>query len=170
MYAINNTEKINKLENTYLLVQFSSFTQSCLTLCDPMNRSTPSPPAHHQSPEITQIHVHRVGDVIKPSHPLSSPSSPALNLSQDQDLFKWVSCSHQVAKELEFQLQNQSCQWTSMNDLLKDRLVGSLSSPRDSQELSPLHSSKASILHHSAFFIVLLSHPYMTTGKNHSLG
>ena len=68
--------------------QFSSVTQSCPTLCDPMNRSTPGLPVHHQVPESTQTHVHRVGDTIQPSHPLSSPSPPALNLSQHQGLFK----------------------------------------------------------------------------------
>ena len=79
-------------------VQFSSVAQSCLTLCDPMNHSTPGPPVHHQLPESTQTHVHRVGDAIQSSHPLSSPSPPALNLSQHQGLFKWVSSLHQVAK------------------------------------------------------------------------
>ena len=98
-------------------VQFSSVTQSCLTLCDPMNCSTPGLPVHNQFPKSTQTHVHRVGDAIQPSHPLSSPS-PALNLSQHQGLFKWVSSSHQVAKVLEFQLQHQSFQWTPRTDLL----------------------------------------------------
>ena len=87
-------------------VQFSSVTQSCLTLCDPMNRSTPSLPVHHQLLESTQKHVHRVSVAIQPSHPLLSPSLPALNLSQNQGLFKWVSSSHQVAKVLEFQHQS----------------------------------------------------------------
>ena len=79
------------------VVQFSSVAQSCLTLCDPMKHSTPGLPVHHQLPESTQTHVHRVGDAIQPSHPLSSPSPPALNLSQHQGLFKWVSSLHQVA-------------------------------------------------------------------------
>ena len=91
-------------------VQFSSVTQSCPTLCDPMNHSTPGLPVHHQLPEFTQTHVHRVGDAIQPSHPLSSPSPPAFSLSQHQGLFQRVSSSHQVAKVLEFQLQHQSCQ------------------------------------------------------------
>ena len=85
-------------------VQFSSVIQSCLTLCDPMNRSTPGLPVHHQLPEFTQIHVHRVSDAIQPSHPLSSPSPPAPNPSQHQSLFQWVNSSHEVAKVLEFQL------------------------------------------------------------------
>jgi len=100
------------------LVQFSSVTQSYLTLCNPMNCSTPGFPVHHQLPESTQTHVHWVGDAIQPSHPLSSPSPPALNLSQHQGLFKWLSSSHQVAKALEFQFQHQSFQWTPRPDLL----------------------------------------------------
>ena len=90
-------------------VQFSSFTQSCPTLCDPMNRSTPGLPVHHQLPEFTQIHW--VGDAIQLSHPLLSLSPPVFSLSQHQGLFQWVSYSHQVAKVLELQLQHQSFQW-----------------------------------------------------------
>ena len=82
----------------------SSVTQSCLTLWDPMNRSTPGLPVHHQLPESTQTHAHWVSDAIQPSYPLSSPSPPALNLPQHQGLFHWVSFSHQVAKVLELQL------------------------------------------------------------------
>ena len=83
---------------------FSSVAQSCPTLCDPMNRSTPGLPVHHQLPEFTQTHVHRVSDAIQPSHALSSPSPPAPNPSQHQSLFQWVSSLHEVAKVLEFQL------------------------------------------------------------------
>ena len=85
-------------------VQFSSVAQSCLTLCDPMNCTTPGLPVHHQLPEFTQTHIHRLGDAIQPSHPLSSPSPPAPNPSQHQSLFQWVNSSHEVAKGLEFQL------------------------------------------------------------------
>ena len=93
--------------------QFSSVQSlSHVWLSDPMNRSTPGLPVHHQLPEFTQIHVHRVGDAIQPSHPLSSPSSAAPNPSQHQGLFQWVNSSHEVAKVLEFQLQHQSFQWT----------------------------------------------------------
>ena len=95
----------------FILVQFSSVAQSCLTLCDPMNCSTPGLPVHHQLPQFIQTHVHWNSDAIQPSHPLSSPSPPAFNLSQHQGLLKWVSSSHQVAKGLEFQLQHQSFQW-----------------------------------------------------------
>ena len=90
--------------------QFSLVTQSCPTLCDSMNCSMPGLPVHHQLLESTQTHVHCVGDAIQPSHPLSSPSSPALSLSQHQGLFKSVSSLHQVAKVLELQLQHQSFQ------------------------------------------------------------
>ena len=79
-------------------VQFSSVTQSCPTLCDPVDCSTPGLPVHHQLPEFTQTHIHWVGDAIQPSHPLSSPSPPTFNLCQHQGLFQWVSSSHQVAK------------------------------------------------------------------------
>ena len=85
-------------------VQFSSVAQSCPILCDPMYCSTPGLPVHHQLPEFTQTHVHWVSDAIQPSHPLSSPSPPALNPSQHQSLFQWVNFSYEVAKVLEFQL------------------------------------------------------------------
>ena len=93
-------------------IQFSSVTQLCLTLCDPMDCSTPGLPVHHQLPEFAQTHIHWVSDAIQPSHPLQSLFLTAHNLSQHQGLFKWVSYSHQVAKVLEFQLQHQSLQWT----------------------------------------------------------
>ena len=83
--------------------QFSSVAQLCSTHCDPMNSSTPVLPVHHQLPEFTQTHIHRVSDAIQPSHPLSSPSPPALNPSQHQSLFQWVNSSHEVAKVLELQ-------------------------------------------------------------------
>ena len=120
----------------FLSVQFSSVTQSCLTLCDPMNHSTPGLLVHHQLPEFTQTHVHWVGDAIQPSHPLSSPSPPAFNLSQHQGLFIWISSLHQVAKVLEFQLQYQSFQWLFRTGFLWDGLVGSPHSPKDSQVFS----------------------------------
>ena len=107
----------NTLSLPLATIQFTSGAQSFRTLCNPMNRSTPGLPAHHQLPESTQTNIHWVGDAIQPSHPLSSPSPPALNLSQHQGLFKWVSSSHQVAKVLEFQLQHQSFQWTPRTDL-----------------------------------------------------
>ena len=94
-------------------VQFSSLTQFCLTLCNPIDCRTPGLPVHHQLPEFTQTHVHQVSDAIQPSHPLLSLSPLAFNLSRHQGLFQWVSPSHQVAKVLELQLQHQSFQWSS---------------------------------------------------------
>ena len=150
-------------------VQFSSVAQSCPTLCDSMDCSMPGLPVHHQLLEFTQIHAHSVGDAIQPSHPLSFPSSPAFNLSQHQSLFKWVTSSHQVAKELEFQLQYQSFQWIFRTDFLYNELVGSPCSPRDSQESSPtlqfksISSSALSFLYSPT---VTSIHDYW---KNHSL-
>ena len=150
-------------------VQFSSVAQSYPTLCDPMNSSMPGLPVFHQLLEFTQIHVHWVGDAIQPSHPLSSPSPPALNLSQHQGLFQWVSSSHQVAKVLEFQISiSPSNEHPGMISFRMDWLdlhavQGTLKS------LLQHHTSKASILQHSAFFIVQLSHLYMTTGKTIAL-
>ena len=100
-------------------IQFSSVTQLCLTLCNPMDRSMPGLPVHQGvHPEFIQTHVHWVSNPIQPSHPLSSPSPAASNLSQHQGLSKWVSSLHQVARVLEFQLQHQSFQWTLRTDLL----------------------------------------------------
>ena len=115
---LSPTESETFLDLQPVSVQFSSVTQSCPTLCDPMNCSMPDLPVHHQLSESTQTHVHWVGDAIQPSHPLLSLSPPALNLCQHQGLFKWVSSSYQVAKVLEFQLQHQSFQWTFRTDLL----------------------------------------------------
>ena len=149
--------------------QFSSVTQSCPTLCDPMNRSTPGLPVHHQLPEFTQTHVHRVRDAIQPSHPLSSPSPPAPNPSQHQSLFQSVNSSHEVAKVLEFQLERHSLQRNPRADLLQNGLVGSPCSPRDSQESSPtpqfksINSSVLSLLHSPTLTSI---HDHRT---NHSL-
>ena len=93
-----------------IITQFSSVAHSCLTLCDPMNCSMPGLPVHHQCPGLTQTHVHQVSDAIKSIHPLSSPSPPALNASQNQSLFQWVGSSHQVTTVLELQLHYQSFQ------------------------------------------------------------
>ena len=98
--------------------QLCSVAQSCPTFCETMNCSTPGLPVHHQFLELNQTHVHWVGDAIQTSHPLSSPSPPAFNLSQHQGLFKWVSSLHQVAKVLELQLQHQSFQWIFRTDFL----------------------------------------------------
>ena len=124
-------------------VQFSSVTQSCLTLWDPMNHRTPGLHVHHHLPEFTQTHVHQVSNAIQPSHPLSSPSPPVTNSSQHQSLFQWVNSSHEAAKVLEFQLQHQPFQWTPRTDLLQNGPVGSPCSPRDSQESSPTPQFKS---------------------------
>ena len=148
-------------------VHFSSVAQSCPTLCDPMNCGTLGLPVHHQLPEPTQTHVHWVGDAIQPSHPLLSPSPPALNLSQHQRLFKWISSSHQVAKVLEFQLQHQSFrEHPGLISFRRDLLI---CSPRDSQESSPtpqFKSINSSVL--SFLYIPTLTsiHDYW---KNHGL-
>ena len=101
-------------------VQLSSVTQSCLTLSDPTNRSTPGLPVHHQLPEFIQTHVHRVSDAIQPSHPLPTLSPPAPNPSQHYSLFQWVNSSLEVAKVLEFQLQHHSFQRNPRADLLQN--------------------------------------------------
>ena len=99
--------------------QFSSVVQSCPTLCDPMDCSTPGLPVNCQLPEFTQIHVHWVSDTIQPSGPLFSPS-PAFNLYQHQGLFKWASSSHQVAKVLEFQLQHPFKEYWVLSKNIQD--------------------------------------------------
>ena len=136
---------------------------------DPMDCSTPGFPVLHYLPVFTQTHVHWVSDAIQSSHPLLSPSPPAFNLSQDQGLFQWVSSSHQVDKVLELQFSiSPSNEYPGLIFFRMDwfdllAVQGTLES------LLQHHSSKASILRHSAFFIVQLSHPYMTTGKTTAL-
>ena len=147
------------------MVQFSSVAQSCPTLCDTMDCSMPGFPVYHQLLDLTQTHVHCVSDAIQPSHPLSSPSPSAFNLSQHQGLFQWVCSLHQVAKHWSF----------SFNISPSDEHPGLISFRMDWLDLLGVqgtlksllqhHSSKASILQCSAFFIVQLSQPYMTTGK-----
>ena len=143
-------------------VQFSSVAQLCPTLCDPMNHSTPDLPVHHQLSEFNQTHVHQVGDAIQLSHPLSSPSPPALNLSEHQGLFRWPkywSFSFSISPFNEHPgLISFRMDWLdilAVQETLKSFLQ--------------CHSSKASILQHSAFFIVQLSYPYVTTGKTIAL-
>ena len=104
---------------------------SRVRLCNPMNRSMPGFPVHHQLPEFTQTHVHQVSDATQPSHPLVSPSPPAPSPSQHQSLFQWVNSSLEMAKVLEFQLQHQSLQ---RNPRVQNGLVGSPCSSMDSQE------------------------------------
>ena len=151
------------------LFQFSSGAQSCPSLCDPMDCSTPGFPVHHQLLELTQNHVHQVSDPIQPSHPLSSLSPPAFNLSQNQGLSnesvlyirwpKYWNFSFSISPSNEYSgLISFSMDWLHLT-----AVQGTLKS------LLQYHSSKASILPRSAFFIVQLSHPYMTTGKTIAL-
>ena len=150
-------------------LQFSSVTQSCLTLCSPMDCSTPGLPVHHQLPEPTQTHVHSVSDAIQPSHSRSSPFPPVFDFSQHQGLFQWTGSSHQVAKVLEFQLKHQSFQWIFRTDFLYGGLLDLLAVQGTLKSLLQHNTSKTSILQCSAFFIFQLSHPYVTTGKTIAL-
>ena len=132
-----------------------------------MNRSTPGPPVYHQLPEFTQTHAHRVGDAIQSSHPLSSPSPPAPNPSQHQGLFQWVNSLHQVATVLELQVSPSK----EYSELISFRMdwFDLLAVQGTRKSLLQHHTSKASILQCSAFFMGQLSHPYMTTGKTIAL-
>ena len=148
---------------------FSSVAQSCLTLWDPLNHMTPSLPVHHQLPEFTQTHVHRVSDAIKPSHPLSSSSPPApipssirVFSNESTLLMRWpkywsfsfsISSSNEHPGLVSFRMD-----WLDL-----------LAVQGNPKSLLQHHSSKASILWRSAFFTVQLSHPYMTTGKTIAL-
>ena len=148
---------------TCVCIQFSSVAQLCLTPCDPMDCSTPGLPVHHQLPELTQTHVHRVGDAVQPSHPLSSPSPPTLNpstirvFSSESTLrMRWpkywcftfsISPSKEHPGLISFRMD-----WLDLH-----AVQGTLKS------LLEYHSSKASLPQCSAFFVIQLSHPYMTT-------
>ena len=155
----------------YIIIKFqlNSVAQLCPTLCNPMNRSMPGLPVHHQLLEFNQTHVHQVGDATQPSHPLSSPSPPAANPSQHQGLFQWVNSLHEVAKYWSF----------SFNISPSNEHPGLISFRMDWLELLAVqgtlksllqhHSSKASIFQHSSF----LHSPTLTSihdrWKNHSL-
>ena len=158
---IQMAKKYMKRCSASLIIQFSSVTQSCLTLCDPIDCNIPIFPVHHQLLEPTQGHVHWVSDAIQPSYPVLSPPPLALNLSQHQGLFQWVSSLHQVARVLEFQLQHQSFQRRIRTDFLQDGLVGSPCSPRDSQESSPtpqLKSTNCSLIREMQIKTILRYH------------
>ena len=145
-------------------ILFSSVAQSCTTLCDPMNPSTPGLPVHHQLPEFTQTHVHQVRDAIQLSHPLLAPFPPALNPSQHQSLFQWVNSSHEVPKYWCFSFSiSPSNEYQDWFPLGLTGLISLLSKGLSS--LLQHHSSKASIRWCSAFF----SHSYRTTGKTTAL-
>ena len=149
------------------MVQFSSVAQSCPTLCDTMDCSMPGFPVYHQLLDLTQTHVHCVSDAIQPSHPLSSPSPSAFNLSQHQGLFQWVCSLHQVAKGLQ-SFVSPSNEYSGLISFRTDWL-DLLAVQGTLKSLLQHHSSKASILWRSTFFITQLSHPYMTTEKTMAL-
>ena len=157
-----------KQEQTFLNAQLSSVAQSCPTLCNLMDCSMPGFPVCHQLLKLAQTHIHQVGDAIQSPHPLSNPSPPALNLSQHQDFFKWVSSSHQMAKVLEFQHQHQSFQWIFRTAFLKDWLLWSSCCSRDNQEFSPTPQFKSV----SSSALSFLYSPTLTSihdyWKNHS--
>ena len=152
----------------YVLFQFSSVTQLCLTLCNPMNHSTPGLPVHHQLPESTQTCVHWVGDAIQPSHPLLSPSPPALNLSQHQSLqMSQLFASGGQSWSISFNI-SPSNEHPGLISFRMDWL-GLLAVQRTLKSFLKHHSSKASVLQCSAFFMVQLVHLYMTIGKTIAL-
>ena len=150
-------------------VQFISVTQSCPTLCDPMYHSTPGLPVHHQLPELTQTHVHWVSETIQPAHPLLSPSPlaslfPSIRVFSNESVLpiRWpkywsfsfnISPSNEHSRLISFRVD-----WLDL-----------LAVQETLKSLLQHHSSKASILWCSVFFVVQLSHPYMTTGKNIAL-
>ena len=151
------------------LFRSSSVAQLCPTPCDPMNHSTPGLPVHHQLLEFTQIHVHRVSDGIKPSHPLLSPSPPAHNPYQHQILFQSVILCMRWPKYWSFSFSIiPSKEHPGLISFRKDWL-DLLAVQGTLENLLQHHCSKASILQRSAFSIVQLSHPYMTTGKTIAL-
>ena len=139
-------------------VQFSSVTQSCLTLCDSMNHSTPGLPLHHQLPESTQTHVHWVGDAIQPSHPLMSPSPPALNLFQHQGLFKWVSSFFCIRWPKYWSFSFSFSPFSEHPGLISFRMdcLDLLAAQGTLKSLLQHHSSKASVLWCSAFVTKVL--------------
>ena len=152
-----------------LSIQFSSVTQSCPTLCNPMNCSTPGFPVHHQLPEFTQTHVHRVSDAIQPSHPLLSllllpPIPPSIRVFSNESILrmrwpKYWSFSFSIIPSKEHPgLISFRMDWLDL-----------LAAQRTLKSLLQQHSSKASIPQRSAFFTVQLSHPYMNTGKTMAL-
>ena len=149
--------------NMETYIQFSSVAQSCPTLSDPMNRSMPGLPVPHQLPEFTQTHVHRVGDAIQPSHPLSSPSPPAPNPSQHQGLFQWVNSSHEVAKVLRVSASTSALPMNTQ-DWSPLGWTGCIS--LQSKGLARVFSN-TTVQKHQFFgaqpsLTVQLSHPYMT--------
>ena len=144
---------------------YSLVTQPCLTLCSPMDCSTPGFPVHHQLPELAQTHVHLVSDAIEPSHPLPSPSPLAFNLSQHQGLFEQSVLLIRWSKSQSFSFSISPS--NEQSGLISFRIdwLDLLAVKGTLKSLLQQHSSKAPILQHSAFFVVQLSYPYMTIAK-----
>ena len=139
---------------TLYSAQFSSVASSCQSLSDPKDCSTPGLPVHHQLPEFTQTHVYWVSNAIQLSHPLSSPSPPALHLWQHQDLFQWVGSSHQISEVLELLLQQSPSNEYSGLIAFRVDWFDFLSVQGTLKTLLQHHSLKASVLQRSAFFLV----------------
>ena len=158
--------ELNWLE-LYQNIQFTSVAQSCPTLCDPMDCSTLGFPVHHQLLELAQTHVHQASDVIRLSHPLSSPSTPAFNLAQHQMFSNGSTLPIRWPKYWSFSI-SLSNEYSGLISFRTDwfylfAVQGTL------KNHFQLHSSKATILQHSAFFMIQFSHLYMTTGKTIAL-
>ena len=156
MFYLQHANSLLQHLESSSLVKFSSVPQSCPTLWDPMNSSTPGLPVHHQLPKLTQTHVHRDSDAIQPSHTLLLSSLSALNLSQHQGLFWWVNSSHEVAKVLEFQLHYQSFHEYPGVISFRNDWLDLLAVQGNLKSLLQHHNWKTSILQHSAFYMVQL--------------
>ena len=167
--VFNILKSINVIHHQSVSQSFSSVAQSCLTLCDPMNHSTPGLPVHHQLPESNHTHVHWVSDTIQPSHPPSFPSPPALNLSSIKVFSNESSLCMRWPKYWSFSFDiSPSNEHPGLISFRMDWL-DLLAVQGTLKRLIQHHSSKASILWCPVFFIVQLSHPYMTTGKTIAL-
>ena len=152
-----------------MFISSVQFTHSYWILCNPMDCSTPGLPVHPQLPDLGQTHALQVGDAIQPSHPLLSLSPPAFNLFQHQGLFQWVSLHIRGPKYWSFSFSSSPS--NECSGLISFRIdwLALLTVQATLKSLLQHHSSKASILQCSAFFIVKLSHPYMTTRKTIAL-
>ena len=163
LYAMMKQNHYEYEHSCFSVVQLSP------TICNPMDCSTPGFPIHYQLLELAQTHVHRVSDTSQPSHLLSSPSPPTFNLSQHQGLFQWVSSLYQIAKAWSFSYSITPSNEYSGLIFLRIDWFYLLAVQETLKSLLQHHSSKASILRRSAFFMVQLSHPYMTTVKTIAL-